>query len=83
MTALDELLADFASLRNGEAPSNTRDRDNLAKRVQREQAQLLALIQTLALALALAQGVPLDECEGGLLGEARAVLGRYATKGNA
>lgn len=42
-----------------------------------EQAELLALIQTLSLALARAQGIALDDCDGGLLGKAREVLGRY------
>jgi hypothetical protein len=84
MTALDELTTRYQAVNeyvNGCRPFyvclTDEEVEALTAAAKNEQAQLLSLIQTLALALARSQGVPLDECEGGLLGEARAVLGRY------
>lgn len=78
MTALDDLLAEYDSLvRSG--PRHDDRSKRLMKSARQERAEHLALIHTLALALARQQGIPLDECDGGLLGKAREVLGRYAT----
>jgi hypothetical protein len=76
MTALDELIDRYS--RVSLFVSDGRE-DAITTAARQERHELLALIQTLALALARAQGIPLDECEGGLLGEARAVLGKFPT----
>jgi hypothetical protein len=76
MTALDALIDRY---RDAEARGEyAHDADAVAA-ARHEQAKLLALIQTLALALAREYQVPLDECSGGVLGKAREVLGRYET----
>jgi hypothetical protein len=47
MSHLDDLLADYASLRNGEAEANTEDRDRLVGRVLRERDELVDLCRLL------------------------------------
>jgi hypothetical protein len=79
MTALDELIDDYDHRGHSVTAAEGDQGDNLIAAARHEQATLLSLIQTLALALAREYQVPLDECEGGLLGEARGVLGRYPT----
>jgi hypothetical protein len=49
MSKLEELLADYARLRNGEADVNEKSRDRLVKAVRKERDKLVAKVQSLAI----------------------------------